>query len=211
MRIDSMTLPIPIIKRQAVRNKILACNNCGLGSANRVPFDGPTSDASLVLVGEAPGANEDREGRPFVGRAGKLLDTLLEEVGSGRNATTVINAVCCRPPSNRDPSWDEVQACHSNLLAQLHLTEARVGVTLGRVATSIIKEDPRVTMIETRSTPFVKYGKVWVPTYHPAYALRNPSARSMIEADLRLALSFVAFGRAISVIDSEIGAEIVGS
>ena len=192
-------------KRRAVRLLIENCYRCPLGSANRVPFDGPTSNAELVLVGEAPGANEDRVGRPFVGRAGKLLDTLLEEAGSSRHRCSVLNAVCCRPPSNRDPSWDEIQACHPNLVAQLKLTEAKVGVTLGRVSTSIILEDPKATMAASRSTPFIKYGKVWIPTYHPAYALRNPSAKAMIAADLELAMSFVAFGEAMVEVDDQLG------
>lgn len=197
-------------KRQAVRQLIMACNACGLRDSNRVPFDGPTSNPDLVLVGEAPGANEDREGRPFVGRAGKLLDELLERVGSKRSHVTVINSVCCRPPSNRDPEWSEIEACQPNLIAQLKLTGAKVGVTLGRVATSIIKKDPKVTMMETRSTPFLAHNKVWIPTYHPAYALRNPSAKAMIVADLKVALAFVAFGEGITNVDKLIGAEIIG-
>ena len=204
-----MTL-VHTYKRQAVRSLIMACNACSLGSANRVPFDGPTSNPDLVLVGEAPGANEDREGRPFVGRAGKLLDELLERVGSKRSHVTVINSVCCRPPSNRDPEWSEIEACQPNLIAQLKLTGAKVGVTLGRVATSIIKKDPKVTMMETRSTPFLAHNKVWIPTYHPAYALRNPSAKAMIVADLKVALAFVAFGEGITNVDKLIGAEIIG-
>ena len=126
-------------KRMAVRQLIMACNECSLGSANRVPFDGPTSNPDLVLVGEAPGANEDREGRPFVGRAGKLLDEVLERAGSKRSHVMVVNSVCCRPPGNRDPEWSEIESCQPNLLAQLKLTNAKVAVTLGRVATSIIK------------------------------------------------------------------------
>jgi len=197
-------------KRMAVRNLVLACQACDLRTANRVPFDGPTTDPDLVLVGEAPGANEDREGRPFVGRAGKLLDEMLERAGSKRSHVTVINSVCCRPPSNRNPEWSEIQACQPNLSAQLKLTQGKVGVTLGRVATSILKNDPKVTMAETRSAPFLAYNKVWIPTYHPAYALRNPSAKAWITADLKIALAFTAFGEGMASVDKLIGAEIIG-
>lgn len=197
-------------RRTAVRDQILACNACALGSSNRVPFDGPTYQPDLVLVGEAPGANEDREGIPFVGRAGKLLDELLEGAGTRRSQVTITNTVCCRPPGNRDPEWAEIDACHPNLMAQLKLTNARVGVTLGRVAASIILDDPKVSIGATRSVPFIKYDKVWVPTYHPAYALRNPQAKSWIRADLSLAMSFVAFAESIINVEKIIGAEIVG-
>lgn len=197
------------LHRQYVRNKILSCNACSLGSSNRVPYDGPTSSADLLLIGEAPGATEDKTGKPFQGRAGKLLNELLERVGTRRNKTTVANTVCCRPPGNRDPEWFEIEACKPNFLLQTSLTRARVGVTLGRVATSIVLEDPKVSIGATRSTPFMKWDKVWIPTYHPAYALRNPQAKAWIEDDLRLAMSFVGFAAAILEVDKRIGAQVV--
>ena len=197
-------------QRMAVRQLIMSCNECGLGTANRVPYNGPTSDPDLILVGEAPGANEDRAGIPFVGRAGKLLDELLERAGSSRTKSTAVNTVCCRPPSNRDPSWDEVQACKPNFTAQLKLSQANVGVVLGRIAMSILSEDPKVSIGATRSIPVIKYRKVWIPTYHPAYALRNPQAKDWIVADLKLAMTYLNFAKAIVTVDETIGAEVIG-
>jgi DNA polymerase len=205
-----MTHHAHILRRIEVRQQILTCNACDLGSANRVPWSGSTFSPDLILLGEAPGANEDREGRPFVGRAGKLLDSLLEEAGTSRSQVTVTNTVCCRPPRNRDPSPQEVQACHPNLKAQLSLSRTPVGIVLGRVALGTLRGDHSVRLAPSLNVPFEIYDKLWFPTYHPAYALRNPSASRVILGSIETALSWRAQWSVIDLLKKELGAEIIG-
>ncbi len=159
-----------------VRDEIYNCHNCGLGKgANRVPFGGVSWAPKLILMGEAPGANEDSAGEPFVGRAGSLLDTMLSQAGVNRAQTMVANVVCCRPPSNRDPYLDEIEACEVNRNNQITLARTWVGMTLGKVALNALlgKQDP---IGAHKGRPFWHKNKVWVPTYHPAYGLRNKGA-----------------------------------
>jgi len=131
----------------------------------------PTAD--LMFVGEGPGAEEDRQGLPFVGRSGKLLDqVLLEEVGLTREGCYIANVVKCRPPNNRDPEADEIAACRPYLDRQLELIKPRVVVTLGKFATQLLlgtKEG--ITRVRGRSYPFG--AGVLIPTLHPAYVLRG--------------------------------------
>jgi DNA polymerase len=142
----------------------------------------------LILLGEAPGTNEDRERKPFVGRAGRLLDEMLERAGTSRKHCVITNCACCRPPSNRDPEWSELLACEPNRLAQVNISRSVVGVALGRIALSVLKKDSTIKIGPNRSKPFWADGKVWVPTYHPAYALRNAHAVNQITGDIKLAM-----------------------
>jgi uracil-DNA glycosylase family 4 len=189
-------------RESQVKANIMICNECQLGEANRVPFTGSTWTPDLVLLGEAPGANEDRVGKPFVGRAGKLLDEMLERVGTSRKRCVITNSVCCRPPSNRDPEWSEILACEPNRLAQTKLARTVVGVAMGRIALSVLKRDPAIKIGANRSKPFWADDMVWVPTYHPAYALRNSHAVSMITADIKLAMD-IRDGRVDMPVDPE--------
>ena len=128
----------------AVWRQAQACTRCPrLASARQtVVFGNGNADADLMFVGEAPGANEDRQGRPFVGQAGRLLDTLLSEIGLTRADVFVVNTLKCRPPGNRDPLPQEIDACQDYLFRQLELIEPRVVCTLGNFATKLLRGDP---------------------------------------------------------------------
>lgn len=197
-------------RESQVRGQIISCNACALGTSNRVPFTGSTWQPDLVLLGEAPGANEDRAGKPFVGRAGRLLDEMLVRAGTSYKQCVITNSACCRPPSNRDPSWSELSACEANRVAQIRLARTVVGVTLGRIALAVLKDDPTIKIGPNRSQPFWALGKVWVPTYHPAYALRNAHAEPQIIADLKLAVDLARGAKELPIDPSWPDWEIYG-
>lgn len=169
------------------RSRIVACTSCGLraNATEPVPWSGPTP-AEIVFLGEGPGADEDRLGIPFVGRSGELFDHLLTQAGFDREEVFVTNVVCCRPPENRDPTPAEIAACRPNLEAQLDLAGAWLGVTLGSYALAAITNRTRsqVKITQERGKPIVVDGRVWIPTFHPAYALRNPGAGKVIHEDM---------------------------
>src|SRR5439155_17272286 len=129
------------------------CQKCTLaGSRTQVVFGSGNADADLMFVGEAPGFHEDRQGQPFVGRAGKLLDELLEEVGLARSQCFIANVLKCRPPGNRDPQPDEVDACKDHLSRQIELIQPRVVCTLGNFATKLLSGWPD-GITKVRGTP----------------------------------------------------------
>jgi uracil-DNA glycosylase family 4 len=162
------------------------CMRCRLAEGRTSVVFGvgdPRSD--LLFVGEAPGREEDLTGEPFVGRSGRLLDTLVsEELGMTRSDFYIANVVKCRPPSNRDPLPDEVATCRPYLDAQVAAIAPRVTVTLGNFATqSLLGVNEGVTKLRGRSYPFGD--GVLIPTFHPAYALRGGGAvTAQIRADL---------------------------
>lgn len=177
-----------------LREQIKGCRSCGLNrTRNRVvPWSGPIAGkADLILVGEAPGADEDAKGVPFVGRSGRLLDALLSRAGTNRERCFVANTLCCRPPDNRDPKPRELAACRPNFEAQLNISGGWVGVTLGAYALANVMGKPResIRMGEYLDTPVWVDGRIWIPTYHPAYALRNRSEQEVIVNSLRFALA----------------------
>ena len=158
-----------------IAKKIAQCQTCPLYETRTlaVPGEGdPTSD--IMFIGEAPGLNEDKEGFPFVGRAGKLLDQLLNEIGLSRNKVFITNMVKCRPPNNRDPAPSEMSSCSRHLDSQIQVIEPTVIVTLGRFSFS-----------KLRSPVCSKYisNKHIFPMYHPAAALYNPSLRPRLAHD----------------------------
>lgn len=172
-----------------VRDQIHNCHKCSLGSqANRVPFGGVSWAPKLILVGEAPGANEDTAGEPFVGRAGSILDQILGAGGVSRNQTLITNTVCCRPPSNRDPTPDEIETCSVNLDDQISLARTWVGLTLGKIPLNALLGKSGEPIGAHKGRPFWYKNKVWVPTYHPAYALRKKGVIPEIVNHVRQAL-----------------------
>ena len=177
-------------KIELVREQVLSCTNCALHIDARapVPFSGPVP-TPIVFVGEGPGAEEDKFGVPFVGKSGQLFDHLLGEAGLDRDSVMVLNSICCRPPENRDPFPAEIAACKPNLLAQLDLSGAWVGVTLGSFALAAVSNRTRsqVKITYERGIPVAIDGRIWIPTFHPAYALRNPQAGKHILDDIRTA------------------------
>ena len=152
----------------------------------RLVFGSGNADAELMFVGEAPGAEEDRQGKPFVGRAGKLLDTLLEEIGLSRDETFVANVLKCRPPGNRDPLPEEIEECSPWLFRQIELIDPLVVCTLGNFATKLLTGS-RAGITKVHGVPQThELGGRAVqlyPIFHPAAALRTEAVRELLRAD----------------------------
>ncbi len=149
--------------------------------------------AELVFVGEGPGADEDLQGEPFVGRAGQLLTKMIEAMGFARSDVYIANVVKCRPPGNRDPEPDEIEACEPFLKAQIAAIRPRVVVALGRFAVQTLLRD--ATPISRQRGRWREYeGVKLMPTFHPAYLLRNPAEKKPAWDDLQLVMK--EFGKA---------------
>jgi uracil-DNA glycosylase len=157
-----------------LKARALVCTQCGLAETRtQVVFGVGDPQARLMFVGEAPGKNEDLQGEPFVGAAGRLLDSLLEEVGLGRSDVYIANVLKCRPPGNRDPGADEIDACKGYLREQIRLISPEVVVTLGNFATKLLL-NTEVGITRLRGRPHRWWlDAVLVPTFHPAAALRG--------------------------------------
>jgi uracil-DNA glycosylase family 4 len=135
-------------------------------------FGEGSSNAKLVFIGEAPGEEEDIQGRPFVGKAGKLLDQLIEHIGLKRESVYICNVLKCRPPNNRDPDKKEIAACKNYLFSQLDLIKPKIICTLGRHAyNTLFDVDERITKVRGISKDY--RGMILLPTYHPSFLLRN--------------------------------------
>lgn len=168
----------------AVASEIAGCTRCRLcqSATQGVPGDGSPS-AAILFIGEAPGYHEDRQGRPFVGAAGQLLDELLGRIGLRRQDVFVTNIVKHRPPGNRDPLPDEIEACAPFLQRQIELVDPKVIVTLGRFAMERFMPGARIGQVHGQARRIG--GRVFVPILHPAAALRQPSWRVQLEADFQ--------------------------
>ena len=166
----------------ALHQQIHTCQECALHRArtNAVPGEGAPK-ASLMFIGEGPGFNEDRQGRPFVGPAGQFLDELLLSIGLKREDVFITNMVKCRPPNNRDPFPGEISSCSRFLDAQIDSIKPAVIVPLGRHA--LARWFPRDSISKVRARPRVFDGITIFPLYHPAAALHNGALRATIEAD----------------------------
>jgi DNA polymerase len=176
-------VPTPL---ELLAERAASCRLCSLADGrSNVVFGVGDPHAELMFVGEAPGAEEDRQGLPFVGRSGKLLDRLLaEEMGLTRDRCYITNVVKCRPPGNRNPKPDEVAACRPYLEEQLELIDPAVVVTLGNFATRLLLDtDEGITRLRGRSYPFRR--GVLIPTLHPSYVLRGGGTpMAQMRADL---------------------------
>jgi uracil-DNA glycosylase family 4 len=163
------------------------CRRCPLAeSRTNVVFGAGDADADLMFVGEAPGANEDRMGLPFVGQAGKLLDRLLGEIGLERGQVFVANILKCRPPGNRDPQPAEIEACQAYLWRQIDLIQPKVVCTLGNFSTKLLREDTTgITRLHGQAEVRVVGDRAvrLYPLYHPAAALYTPSMLETLRAD----------------------------
>jgi DNA polymerase len=163
-----------------------ACTRCKLHSLGRkqVVFGVGNPDADLMFVGEAPGADEDQQGEPFVGRAGQLLTKIIEAIGLRRDQVYIANIIKCRPPGNRNPEPDEVEQCEPFLFQQVAAIKPKVIVALGKFAAqSLLRTTDPITRLRGRS--FNYRGATLVPTFHPAYLLRNPSAKREVWDDMK--------------------------
>jgi len=179
---------------EELAQRIRECRNCRLHRSrkNAVPGEG-NPYAHVMFVGEAPGYNEDVEGRPFVGAAGKLLTSLIESAGLSRGEVYITNVVKCRPPENRDPEADEIEACKPFLLQQLRIIRPAVVVSLGRHSTGFFFQlaglDFRSVMSVRGAVRTVNLGDLsfsLLPTLHPAAALYNPGLKALLESDFKL-------------------------
>ena len=186
-----MTTPAESLRRQ--EQALQGCRRCKLceGRTNLV-FGSGNPQAEFVCIGEGPGADEDAQGLPFVGRAGQLLTKMLASVDLSRDEVYICNTVKCRPPGNRNPEPDEIAACEPFLVKQLDLIKPRIIVALGTFAAQ--------TLLKTK-TPISRLRGVWhtyqgiklMPTLHPAYLLRNPNDKRLVWQDIQAVLR--AMGR----------------
>jgi len=173
---------------KAVYEQARRCEKCPQLAATRttVVFGSGNADADLMFVGEAPGANEDKQGLPFVGQAGKLLERLLGEIGLDRKEVWISNVLKCRPPGNRDPHPNEIEACQDYLWRQIELIEPRVLSTLGNFSTKLLRADPTgITRLHGQAEVRVIGPRAvrLYPLYHPAAALYTPSMLETLRAD----------------------------
>ena len=172
---------------QEYAHAVAGCTRCRLAQGRtQVVFGSGNPRADLMFVGEAPGFHEDKQGVPFVGQAGKLLDKLLAGIGMTRADVFVANTLKCRPPGNRDPAPDEIEACESHLFRQIELIEPRVVATLGNFATKLLSGKPAGITRVHGAEQDVTLGSSRVllyPLYHPAAALYTPSMLTVLADD----------------------------
>jgi DNA polymerase len=179
---------------QALRAEIgHDCTRCKLHTLGRkqVVFGVGNPNADLMFVGEAPGADEDIQGEPFVGRAGQLLTKIIEAIGLTRDSVYIANVIKCRPPGNRNPEPDEVDTCEPFLFRQIDVIKPKVIVALGKFAAqSLLKTTEPITRIRGRE---YKYrDAILMPTYHPAYLLRNPASKREVWEDMKRVRAILA-------------------
>jgi DNA polymerase len=189
-------------RREALKELLVqarGCTRCAELAATRrsVVFGAGNADAELMFVGEAPGATEDEQGLPFVGRAGKLLNELLGGIGLGREEVFVANCLKCRPPGNRDPLPIELDNCHEYLMRQVELIEPSVICTLGNFSTKLLRGDPTgITRLHGRAE-VITLGRRAVrlyPIYHPAAALYTPRMLETLREDFARLPALLALG-----------------
>ena len=172
-----------------LRDEAVGCVRCELHqNRNTVVFGTGDENAELMFVGEAPGADEDRQGEPFVGRAGQLLTKIIEAVGYAREEVYIANVIKCRPPGNRNPKPTEVETCEPFLLKQIELIQPNVICALGTFAAqTLLRTDQKISALRGK---FHDYSGVKVmPTYHPAYLLRNPHAKREVWEDMKMVIA----------------------
>ncbi len=170
--------------------RVLSCTACDLHkSRTQAVFGVGNRNADWMIVGEAPGAEEDRRGEPFVGRAGQLLDSMLHAIGLDRQQVYIANVLKCRPPNNRDPRPEEVEQCEPWLQRQVALVQPRLILAVGRVAAqNLLKTNAPLSRLRGRRHSYGEANTPLVVTYHPAYLLRSPLEKRKAWQDLKLAL-----------------------
>jgi uracil-DNA glycosylase family 4 len=190
-----------VIDIASVQRQAAGCTRCRLAQGRtQVVWSAGNLDSDLLFIGEAPGFHEDKQGVAFVGAAGQLLDSLLAEIGLDRTSAAIVNVIKCRPPGNRDPLPDEIEACTPWLEAQLEHMRPTVIVTLGNFATRFILEE-QVGITRARGRKYSRRGATVIPTFHPAAALRGGrfgglSPVDAIRQDLRLVKEVLDLSRA---------------
>jgi DNA polymerase len=173
---------------EQIRQELGACQRCKLGKGRtQLVFGVGSPKAELVFVGEAPGAEEDRQGLPFVGAAGELLTKMIQAMGYSRDEVYICNVVKCRPPNNRNPEPDEIAACEPFLKAQLASMKPRAIVALGKFAAqTLLRDQTPITRLRGNWREYC--GTPLMPTFHPAYLLRSPAEKRKVWEDLKLVM-----------------------
>ena len=182
----------PVDALAAVRADIGDCTRCKLHSLGRtqIVFGVGNPEADLMFVGEAPGRDEDLQGFPFVGRAGQLLTKIIEAIGLKREDVYIANVIKCRPPENRNPEPDEVETCEPFLFRQIDIIKPKVIVALGKFgAQTLLRTLDPISRLRGRVYDY--RGAKLIPTFHPAYLLRNPSSKREVWEDMKLVRSLL--------------------
>jgi len=177
---------------EQLRTYIGDCTKCPVLVENRtkIVFGAGNPNADLVFCGEAPGADEDKQGEPFVGRAGKLLTKIINAMGFERSDIYILNVIKCRPPGNRDPLPDEVANCSPFMLEQIKILQPKVIVALGKYAAQTLL-DTNVAISRLRGRWFDWHGVKLMPTFHPSYLLRNQSSKREVWEDMKAVLKYM--------------------
>ncbi len=194
IEVPESEIVVPLGRRTLpqIRADLGECTRCGLsGTRKSIVFGVGAEDAPLMFVGEAPGEQEDRRGEPFVGRAGELLDKMIEAMGWTRQHVYITNVLMCRPPNNRNPQIDEIASCLPFLQAKIQAIAPRVIVALGRpAANTLLGNDAPISAL--RGKFHDRHGTKVMPTFHPAYLLREPDRKRDTWADLKLVITELA-------------------
>jgi uracil-DNA glycosylase len=184
----------------AYGDQVAGCTRCALAETRtQVVFGAGSPTAELMFVGEAPGFHEDKNGIPFVGAAGKLLSKLLEGIGLSRDDVYICNTVKCRPPGNRNPLPEELEACETHLFRQIEIIQPRLVATLGNFATKLLSGKPAgITQVHGREQQVVLGGRpvTLYPIFHPAAALYTPRMLQVLEDDFRRIPELLGLGPA---------------
>jgi uracil-DNA glycosylase len=185
VRTDTIVCP-PLEELRAI---VTACEKCRLSkSRTQVVYGVGNPNADLMFIGEAPGRDEDIQGEPFVGRAGQLLTDIIKAMKLTRDDVYIANVIKCRPPENRNPEPDELDECRPYIRRQVEIIQPKIIVTLGRFALQSLTE--KAFAISSVRGQWLEYNGVRVmPTYHPAYLLRNPAAKKEVWADMKKVMS----------------------
>ena len=176
---------LPIRSLEEIRAEIGECTRCKLHRGRtHLVFGIGNPKADLLFIGEAPGRDEDLKGEPFVGRAGKLLTDIIEAIGLKREEVYICNVVKCRPPENRNPEPDEIASCEPFLIAQVRSVNPKLICTLGKFAAqTLLKVETPISQLRGK---FFNYSGIpMMPTYHPAFLLRNPAAKKEVWEDMK--------------------------
>jgi DNA polymerase len=174
-----------VMTLESIRSELGDCKRCKLHSTRKtIVFGVGNPHAELMFVGEAPGYDEDVQGEPFVGRAGQLLTRIIEAIDYKREEVYIANILKCRPPDNRNPEPDEIEVCEPFLFKQIEAIKPRILVALGKYAAqTLLKTTEPISRIRGKFVDF--HGILLLPTFHPSYLLRNPSAKRFVWEDMK--------------------------
>jgi len=183
---NDRAIRVPSITLEDIREELGDCKRCKLhGERHHIVFGEGNPRTDLVFVGEAPGRDEDMQGKPFVGRAGQLLTDIIKAMGLERKDVYICNILKCRPPKNRNPEPDEIATCEPFLIKQLEAIQPSVICAMGKFAAqTLLKKDTAISLLRGRFHSY--HGIKLMPTYHPAYLLRNPGAKKQVWEDVQM-------------------------